>query len=127
MAEALKIDIKGVDVLTAVLLKFSNDVKNLNGFGTEIGKLISNNASALAPKRSGALAASIGSVSTKDGVQIYAGSERVPYAGVIEYGWPAKGRSAKPYLMPAVQNNMQAIIKKYEDGISDRIKKYNLN
>jgi hypothetical protein len=127
MAEALKVEVKGVDVLTAVLLKFSNDIKELNGFGDEIGKLVASNASALAPKRTGALAASIGSVSTKDGVQVYAGSEKVPYAGVIEYGWPAKNRSAKPYLMPAVQNNMQAIIKKYEDGISDRIKKYNLN
>lgn len=127
MAEALKVEVKGVDVLTAVLLKFSDDVKKLNGFGPEIGKLIANNASALAPKKTGALAASIGSVSTKDGVQVYAGSEKVPYAGVIEYGWPAKGRSAKPYLMPAVQNNMEAIIKKYEDGISDRIKRYNLN
>ena len=127
MAEALKVDVKGVDVLTAVLLKFSDDIKKLNGFGPEIGKLIANNASALAPNRTGALAASIGSVVTKDGVQVYAGSEKVPYAGVIEYGWPAKGKQAKPYLMPAVKNNLEAIIKKYEDGISDRIKKYNLN
>ena len=127
MAEALIINVKGVDTLTALLLKFSDDVKKLNGFGTEIGNLIANNASALAPKRTGALAASIGSVVKENGVQIYAGSERVPYAGVIEYGWPAKNRQAKPYLMPAVQNNMQAIIKKYEDGISGRIKKYNLD
>jgi hypothetical protein len=128
MAEAIKVvDVRGVDTLTAILLKFTNDVKNLNGFGTEVGKLIASNASALAPRKTGALAASIGSIETKEGLQVYAGSETVPYAGVIEYGWPAKGKQAKPFLMPAVQNNLQMIVQKYEDGIKSTIRKYNLD
>jgi hypothetical protein len=127
VAEALKVDVKGVDVVTAILLKFSDDLKTFNGFGSEIGKLITNNASAIVPRKTGALAASIGSTVTEYGLQVYAGSTAVPYAGVIEYGWPAKGKQEKPYLRPAVYNNIEAIIRKYEDGISDRIKKYNLN
>jgi hypothetical protein len=127
MAEAKVVSIEGLDALTVLLVRFANDVKNLNGFGTEIGKTIVANASAIAPKRTGALAASIGSVETKTGIQVYAGSESVPYAGVIEYGWPAKGKQAKPFLVPAVYNNIDTILKKYEDGISDSIKKYNLD
>jgi hypothetical protein len=127
MVEAFVKQVIGVDALTTTLLRFSNDIKNLNGFGNELGKAIASSASTLAPKRSGALASSIGSTETKTGVQVYAGSESVPYAGVIEYGWPAKGRAAKPYLMPAVNNNIGMLVKKYEDGISDTIKQYNLD
>ncbi len=128
MAEVIRVvDIRGIESLNSLLLKFTNDVKNLDGFGTKVGKLIVDSASAMAPKRSGALAASIGTVSRKEGVQVYAGSERVPYAGVIEYGWAARGRQPQPYLMPAVQEKIGMVVEKYEEGISGTIRKYNLD
>jgi hypothetical protein len=126
MAE-VKVTVKGVDALTVKLLKFSEDVENAQVFGNEIGRVIVADASAMAPKRSGALAASIGSTVTSTGIQVYAGSESVPYAGVIEFGWPRKNISSQPYLTPAVYNNMDSIVRKYEDGISKTIKKYNLD
>jgi hypothetical protein len=56
-----------------------------------------------------------------------AGSDAVPYAGVQEYGWPQKNIQAKPYLRPAVFNNMGYIVEKYNESISNAIKKYNLD
>lgn len=127
MAEALKFTVKGVDALTLRLVKFSEDVKDATVFGSDLGETIVKDASAIVPRRTGALAASLGHTKTATGIQVYAGSEAVPYAGVIEYGWPARGRKEQPYLRPAVYNNMDALIKKYEDGISQTIRKYNLD
>lgn len=127
MAEAITINVKGIDTATVKLIKFADDVQNLKGFGSSIAKDIVTTASAMAPRVTGALASSIGSTQTDKGVQIYAGNESVPYAGVIEYGWPAKGKPEKPYLRPAVYNNMDAIIKNYEDGIRETIRQYNLD
>jgi hypothetical protein len=92
----------------------------------DLGSKIVNRATALAPIRSGALSASITSEPQKGGVKIYAGSDSVPYAGVIEYGWPQRGRAAKPYLPPAVKEYSGEIARAYEDGIKQAIFKYNL-
>jgi hypothetical protein len=127
MAEAFQVTVKGLDLLTVKLLKFAEDVENANIFSSDIGSEIVKNASAIVPKRTGALAASLGHTKTAKGVQVYAGNEAVPYAGVIEYGWPAKGKPEQPYLRPAVYDNLSSLIKKYEDGIEKTIIKYNLD
>lgn len=127
MAEALKFTVKGTDLLTVKLLKFAEDVKDAKVFSNDLGSAIIKDASAIVPRKTGALAASLGHTQTATGVQVYAGSQAVPYAGVIEYGWPARGRKEQPYLRPAVYNNIDSVVKKYEDGIDKTIRKYNLD
>lgn len=127
MAEALKVTVKGLDLLNVALIKFADDVGDAKVFSSDLGKSIIQDASALVPRRTGALAASLGHTKTAKGVQVYAGNEAVPYAGVIEYGWPAKGKPESPYLRPAVYGNIDSVVKKYEDGINATIRKYNLD
>jgi hypothetical protein len=81
----------------------------------------------MAPVLTGALASSVKGNPSAEKAQILAGSAAVPYAGVIEYGWPDRNIDAQPYLNPAVNDNMGYIIEKYNDSIQKAIKQYDLN
>jgi len=124
MAEVV---VTGVKETINALNLFVKDMEANNSLNREIGSKVSQNASALAPKRTGALSRSVGFEASPLKATIYAGSAAVPYAGVIEYGWPQRNRQAKPYLNPAVKNNMGFILKKYEEEVQKSIQKYNLN
>jgi phage gpG-like protein len=125
MAE--EITITGVKEVTDTLNKLGRDLESNIELNKELSTTLSQKASALAPRLTGALASSVQGNPSAEKAQILAGSAAVPYAGVIEYGWPAKNKQAQPYLRPAVNNNMGYIIEKYNDSIQKAIKKYNLN
>jgi len=125
MAEA--ITIQGVKEVTDSLNKLARDLESNIELNKELSTNLSQKASALAPRLTGALASSVQGNPSAEKAQILAGSAAVPYAGVIEYGWPNRNIQAQPYLNPAVNNNMGYIVEKYNDSIQAAIKKYNLN
>lgn len=125
MAEAIVV--KGIDELKRVINKFTNEIENDSGFNQELSSNLAQKASAVAPKQTGALASSIKGQGSNKKAQILAGGSGVPYAGVIEYGWPEKNIQAQPYLTTTVKNNMDYIVEQYEDNIKTSIKKYNLD
>jgi len=125
MAEA--ITIQGIKEVTDSLKKLGKDLESNIELNKELSTTLAQKASALAPRLTGALASSVVGNPSAEKAQILAGSAAVPYAGVIEYGWPAKNKQARPYLTPAVNNNMGYIIEKYNDSIKKAIQKYDLN
>ena len=126
MAEA-NISIQGVKEVTDSLNKMARDLESNIELNKELSTTLSQKASALAPRLTGELASSVVGNPSAEKAQILAGSEAVPYAGVIEYGWPARNIQAQPYLNPAVNNNMGYIVEKYNDSIQKAIKQYDLN
>jgi phage gpG-like protein len=126
MAEA-NISIQGVKEVTDSLDKLARQLKSNIELNKELSTTLSQKASAMAPVLTGALASSVKGNPSAEKAQILAGSEAVPYAGVIEYGWPQRNIQAQPYLNPAVYDNMGYIIEKYNDSIQKAIKQYDLN
>jgi hypothetical protein len=126
MAEA-NISIQGVKEVTDSLNKMARDLESNIELNKELSTTLSQKASALAPRLTGALASSVVGNPSAEKAQIMAGSAAVPYAGVIEYGWPLKNIEAQPYLNPAVNDNMGYIIEKYNESIQKAIKQYDLN
>lgn len=126
MAE-VNISIQGIKEVTDSLNRMARDLESNIELNKELSTTLSQKASALAPKLTGALASSVVGNPSAEKAQIMAGSAAVPYAGVIEYGWPAKNKEARPYLTPAVNNNIGYIIEKYNDSIQKAVQKYNLN
>lgn len=127
MAEAIEFSLKGVNEVKASLDKLEEGIRENIELNKELSDTLSQKASAMAPRLTGALASSVVGNPSAQKAQIVAGSASVPYAGVIEYGWPNKNIKAQPYLVPAVNNNMGYIIQKYEDSIKDIVKKYDLD
>jgi hypothetical protein len=126
MAEA-GISIKGVKQVTDTLTKLGKDLESNIELNKELSATLSQKASAMAPRLTGALASSVQGNPSAEKAQILAGSAAVPYAGVIEYGWPDRNIDAQPYLNPAVYDNLGYIIEKYNDSIQKAIKQYKLN
>ena len=127
MAEAIEINLIGVKEAQAAIDKLAVELEKNITLNKELSTTLAQKASAMAPRLTGALASSVVGNPSEQKAQILAGSSAVPYAGVIEYGWPAKNIQARPYLTKAVNDNMNYIIAKYEDNIKDNIKRYNLN
>lgn len=126
MAEA-NISIQGVKEVKDSLDKMARDLESNLDLNKELSTTLAQKASALAPRLTGALASSVVGNPSAEKAQIVAGSAAVPYAGVIEYGWPDRNIDAQPYLNPAVNDNMGYIIEKYNDSIKKAIQKYDLN
>jgi phage gpG-like protein len=127
MAEAISVSIQGLDEVKNSLKKLGDALENNLDLNKELSTTLAQKASAMAPRLTGALASSVQGNPSEKKAQILAGSAAVPYAGVQEYGWPEKNIQAKPYLRPAVYNNMGYIIEKYNESIEAAIKKYNLD
>ncbi len=125
MAEAITVN--GIKEVTDSLKKLNKDLESNIELNKEISTTLSQKASAMAPVLTGALASSVKGNPSAEKAQILAGSAAVPYAGVIEYGWPDRNIDAQPYLNPAVNDNMGYIIEKYNDSIQKAIKQYDLN
>jgi phage gpG-like protein len=125
MAEAITVE--GIKQVTDSLKKLNKDLESNIELNKELSTTLSQKASAMAPVLTGALASSVKGNPSAEKAQILAGSAAVPYAGVIEYGWPDRNIDAQPYLNPAVNDNMGYIIEKYNDSIQKAIKQYDLN
>lgn len=127
MAEGLDITVQGLDQAKAAIKNLADSLEKNLTLNKELSDTLAQKASAMAPRLTGALASSVKGNPSEEKAQILAGSVAVPYAGVQEYGWPSKNITAQPYLRPAVNDNMNYIIAKYEDSIKQNIKKYNLD
>jgi hypothetical protein len=69
----------------------------------------------LVPVGSGKLANSVGVVASQTSAAVKAGTAaRVPYAGVINFGWPARGIEGKHFLEKGVAAKEQQIREKYD-------------
>ena len=127
MAEAFSFSINGLKEVASSLDKIEKGIRENLELNKELSSNLAQKASAMAPKLTGALASSVVGNPSSERAQIVAGSAAVPYAGVIEYGWPARNIQPQPYLNKAVNDNLGYIIEKYEDSIKDIVKKYDLN
>lgn len=123
----LEVTLKGVREVATLIKQLSDDIESNIELNQELSQTLSQKASSMAPKLTGELASSVKGNASGQKAQVMAGSAAVPYAGVIEYGWPDKNIQAQPYLRPAVYNNIGFIVEKYNDSIKSNIKKYDLD
>lgn len=81
----------------------------------EIGGIVTPAAKSNAPKRSGKLAGNIRPLGSVTKAQIAVGGARVPYAGPIHGGWPARNIEPQPFLTEAVSEKWPQVYDTLED------------
>lgn len=118
------VSVKGLREVVRSFNQYEGAIKDLKEANYAIGSKVSKTASAIAPNASGALAGSIRASRAKQKVQIKAGGTRVPYAGVIEYGWPARGIEAQPFLRRAAWTDRNYVKEQYSQNIQAIGRKY---
>lgn len=116
-----------VDGLRQVQRKLRNagaDAEDMRDLMHALGNIVIDGASA--PARSGRLAGNIRAGRGKTKAVVRAGGARVPYAGVIHYGWPARGIAPQPFLTDALRARQAQVFAALEAGINEILRKNNL-
>lgn len=95
------VQIEGLNRYLRELQGLGLQLDDLKGAFSQIARKGAALAARFAPKRTGALAASIRGNRAKNKAIVYAGRARVPYAGPINYGWQARGIAPAAYMQKA--------------------------
>jgi HK97 gp10 family phage protein len=117
---------KGLRETVRSLEKLGVQVSDLKAAFKKIGNLVATDAKSRAPKKSGALAATIKPSNTKNKSVIRAGSARVPYAGVIHYGG-YNNIEPHPYLTNAVDAKQKEAVNVMEEELDKLIRSLGLD
>jgi hypothetical protein len=85
------------------------DVADLKAAHAAIAQLVVTRALPNAPRRSGALAASVRGAGQAGAAVVRAGRASVPYANPIHWGWPSRHITAQPFLYDAIADSADQI------------------
>lgn len=105
--------IEGLREAVRALERAGVELSDLKAAFRKIGQNVADDAQTNVNDRSGRLASSIRPSNTKNKAVVRAGSARVPYAGVIEYGG-YNNITPQSYLRDAVDRNRQSSVNELE-------------
>jgi phage gpG-like protein len=121
------VHLKGLREAVRSIEELGVEVQDLKAAFKKAGDLIAGVAKGRAPKKSGALAATIKPSNTKNKSVIRAGSAKVVYAGVIHYGWPGHNIEPHPYLTDAVAEKQDEAVDVVEKELNKLIRSLGLD
>jgi hypothetical protein len=118
------VKVLGLREVTRSLSQYAGAANDLKDANAAIGQKVATQARATTPILTGALQNSVRYNRALRTVQIKAGSARVPYAGVIEYGHPARNIEAQPFLRRAAWDNMEYVRDQYVSNLDSIARQY---
>lgn len=110
--------VKGVKQLAKDLRDFEGGVAELKDANQKVGKIVVAEAQRRAPRVSGRLARSTKATRAPHRVKITGGGARVPYAGVIHWGWPARNITGQPFVTDAAHDTQPEWLDEYRREIT---------
>lgn len=126
MAARGGVEVDGLREVVRSLERLGTEAKDLKDAFKRIGNIVVQDAQARAPKKSGALANSIKASNTKNKSNIRAGTGKVVYAGVQEWGWPRHGIEGSHYLASAVEAKQGEVIRALDSELAGLIRRLDL-
>lgn len=127
MAEyAFRVD--GLNRAIRAATKAGADSENMRELMHSIGEIVAGRGRALAPARSRHMRDSIraGRGKTKAVVRTGFESKRLPYAGVVHYGWPARHIKPSNFMLKAIEQTRGEVITRLETGLGEILDRNNL-
>jgi hypothetical protein len=104
MATGSVVQVEGARELRRTLRRAGDNLADLGAVHAAVSAMVAARAATLAPKRSGDLAGNIRGGKGKTSAVVRAGGARVPYAGPIHWGWPARHINAHPFMVDAAHD-----------------------
>lgn len=108
------LEVHGAAQLQRTLHQAGVDLADLSGAGKRAGDLVAGGARARAPKRTGALAASLSPVVSATGVRV---ASSVRYASAVHWGVPSRNIAANPFLIDVVGDSQDTLVGYYFDQV----------
>ena len=115
MAQSIKAT--GVKELRRELRRMGDDLEDLKALNLTVATMVAERAKDIVPRRTGNLADTIRPAGTKTAGRVRAGFKRVPYAGVIHFGFPARRIQPQPFLYDALDQRRGEVFDAYFKGI----------
>jgi len=121
------VEVEGARELRRALLELGYDVANdLKTVNLEGAEQVLEVALRRVPVRTGRLRDTVRASATKTRGSIRAGFKRIPYAGPVHFGWPARNIQPNPFLYDAMDERRDEVVQAYSDNITNLRKKYGL-
>lgn len=111
------LQVEGGRQLRRSLKQAGLDVQDLKDAHREAAELVKREADPNGPRRSGRLVASTRAAGTQAAAIVRVGTARVPYAGPIHWGWPARHIAANPWVATAAETTEPAWSQTYLDAL----------
>lgn len=121
------VQVQGLNEWVRGIGKFEGGVQDLKSVFRKIGENVASEAKSRVPHKSGALSAAIKPSNAKNKAVVRAGSARVPYAGVQNYGWPKRSIKATHFLDSAADDKQDETVHLLNVELGNLIKKYGLD
>lgn len=127
MAALAGVRVQGLNAVVRSLHGFGLDLEDQKdvfaGIAAEGAALVSR----LAPKRSGRLAADARGNRAKSKATVTVGRASVPYAGPINYGWPARHIAPSGFMQRASDQMSPRAVSELETAINRKIRRRGLS
>jgi hypothetical protein len=120
----MPVAVQGMREMIRDLIKAGVDVEDVKDALAEVAKVGAYVAANLAPRRSGALVATIRGNRAKGKAVVTAGRARVRYAGAINYGWPKRNIRPAHFLQKTDKVMETRAPEIFEEEIEKIFKKY---
>jgi hypothetical protein len=119
-----RVRIEGLSKTMRALTRAGADAQDMRDLMHELGNLVVQAAEP--PVLTGRLAGTIRAGRGKTKAVVRAGGARAPYAGVQEYGWPARSITGQHYLTAALQAQRGDVLQALDHGLADILRKADL-
>ena len=119
----VSVRLEGGPRLQATLQATADGLADLSDANQATGDIVVTAARLRVPRRSGRLAVTLRATGEPDAAVVEAGGPGVPYAGVQEYGWPARHIPAQPYLTTSAVDTTPAWLAVHQRTLQGRLAK----
>lgn len=122
---SIRLNAKGMTAVARQFRAAGVDMQRLKGAYKKMAGVVKSNAKTTVPVRSGTLKRSIRSSATQKAGVVRAGSGKVPYAGVINYGWPRHNIKSTHFLERGLEMSEGEVVALYAQAIDDALDSIN--
>lgn len=126
MARAVGFHVDGLNGAVRDLQAIGLEIDDLKAAFAKVADEGAAQAARLAPRQSGALAAGVRGNRAKSKAVVTAGGRAVPYAGPINYGWPARGIAPALFMQRADELMQPIALQRLEEEINQQIRRRGL-
>jgi hypothetical protein len=106
--------IQGLARFNSTMRRAGVNLDDMKAANAQASTTVAQWASLSAPRRTGALGASVRGTRRVSGARVLGGGSGVPYAGPIHWGWPARHIGAQPFISEAAQSTEPVWLAFYE-------------
>ncbi|HTW15133.1 MAG TPA: hypothetical protein VMF51_08385 [Nocardioides sp.] len=127
MADRVGFKVEGLDAVLRDLRRLGLDINDLKDAFAKIAAEGAQKVQTRIPRRSGRLAGTARGNRAKSKAVVRVGSAAVPYAGPINYGWPARSIEPAGFMQDVDQDMRPIAVQRLEDDINAKIRQRGLN